>query len=48
MVGNMGGSPLAMALAFIVRRLCDVGDLDGPFALAATLWPMESTAMDKN
>jgi hypothetical protein len=34
MVGNMGGSPLAMALAFVVRRLCDVADLDGPFALA--------------
>ena len=34
MVGNMGGSTLAMAPGFIVGQLCDVVDLDGPFGLA--------------
>jgi L-alanine-DL-glutamate epimerase-like enolase superfamily enzyme len=34
MVGNMGGSTLAMAPGFIVAQLCDVVDLDGPFGLA--------------
>jgi L-alanine-DL-glutamate epimerase-like enolase superfamily enzyme len=33
MVGNMGGSTLAMAPGFVVGQLCDVVDLDGPFAL---------------
>jgi L-Ala-D/L-Glu epimerase len=34
MVGNMGGSTLAMAPGFVVSQLCDVVDLDGPFGLA--------------
>ena len=34
MVGNMGGSTLAMAPGFILGQLCDVVDLDGPFGLA--------------
>jgi len=34
MVGNMGGSTLAMAPGFILGQLCDVIDLDGPFGLA--------------
>jgi L-alanine-DL-glutamate epimerase-like enolase superfamily enzyme len=33
MVGNMGGSSLAMAPAFVVGQLCDVVDLDGPISL---------------
>ena len=35
MVGNMGGSSLAMAPAFVVGQLCDVVDLDGPISLIA-------------
>lgn len=31
MVGNMGGSTLAMAPGFIVAQLCDFVDLDGPY-----------------
>jgi L-alanine-DL-glutamate epimerase-like enolase superfamily enzyme len=34
MVGNMGGSTLAMAPGFILAQLCDVVDLDGPYGLA--------------
>lgn len=34
MVGNMVGTSLAMAPAFIVGQLCDVVDLDGPLLLA--------------
>jgi L-Ala-D/L-Glu epimerase len=34
MVGNMGGSTLAMAPGFVVGQLCDFVDLDGPFGLA--------------
>lgn len=34
MVGNMGGSTLAMAPGFILGQLCDIVDLDGPFGLA--------------
>lgn len=34
MVGNMGGSTLAMAPGFVLGQLCDVIDLDGPFGLA--------------
>jgi L-alanine-DL-glutamate epimerase-like enolase superfamily enzyme len=34
MVGNMGGSTLAMAPGFVLGQLCDVVDLDGPFGLA--------------
>ncbi|WP_130617933.1 dipeptide epimerase [Dyella amyloliquefaciens] len=33
MVGNMGGSSLAMAPSFVVGQLCDVVDLDGPINL---------------
>lgn len=34
MVGNMVGTSLAMAPAFLLAQLCDVVDLDGPLALA--------------
>jgi L-alanine-DL-glutamate epimerase-like enolase superfamily enzyme len=34
MVGNMGGSTLAMAPGFIVGQLCDFVDLDGPYGLS--------------
>lgn len=34
MVGNMGGSTLAMAPGFVVGQLCDFVDLDGPISLA--------------
>lgn len=34
MVGNMGGTSLAMAPAFVLAQLCDVVDLDGPTILA--------------
>ncbi len=34
MVGNMGGSTLAMAPGFVVGQLCDYVDLDGPVSLA--------------
>jgi len=34
MVGNMGGSTLAMAPGFVLAQICDVIDLDGPFGLA--------------
>lgn len=34
MVGNMGGSTLAMAPGFVLGQLCDVVDLDGPYGLA--------------
>ena len=34
MVGNMGGSTLAMAPGFVLGQICDVVDLDGPFGLA--------------
>ncbi|MEP7245224.1 MAG: dipeptide epimerase [Gammaproteobacteria bacterium] len=33
MVGNMGGSTLAMAPAFVAGQLCDIVDLDGPWFL---------------
>ena len=39
MVGNMVGSSLAMAPAFILGQLCDVVDLDGPTFLAADRQP---------
>ena len=35
MVGNMLGTSLAMAPAYLVGQLCDVVDLDGPLLLAA-------------
>jgi L-alanine-DL-glutamate epimerase-like enolase superfamily enzyme len=34
MVGNMGGSTLAMAPGFVLAQICDLVDLDGPFGLA--------------
>lgn len=34
MVGNMGGSTLAMAPGFVLGQLCDIVDLDGPHGLA--------------
>jgi L-alanine-DL-glutamate epimerase-like enolase superfamily enzyme len=34
MVGNMGGSTLAMAPGFVLAQLCDIVDLDGPFGHA--------------
>ena len=33
MVGNMVGTSLAMAPAFILGQLCDIVDLDGPMFL---------------
>jgi L-alanine-DL-glutamate epimerase-like enolase superfamily enzyme len=33
MVGNMGGSTLAMAPGFVLAQLCDIVDLDGPYGL---------------
>ena len=35
MVGNMVGTSLAMAPAFVLGQLCDVVDLDGPILLSA-------------
>lgn len=37
MVGNMGGSSLAAAPAFLLGQLCDFVDLDGPLFLAEDL-----------
>ncbi len=37
MVGNMGGTSLAAAPAFLLGQLCDVVDLDGPKLLAEDL-----------
>lgn len=39
MVGNMGGSSLAMAPSFVVGQLCDVVDLDGPLSLIEDFAP---------
>ena len=39
MVGNMAGSSLAMAPAFILGQCCDVVDLDGPVFLARDRTP---------
>ena len=33
MVGNMGGTSLAMAPAFVLAQVCDFADLDGPTVL---------------
>ena len=38
MVGNMAGSTIAMAPAFIIAQYCDVVDLDGPAGLAEDPW----------
>jgi L-alanine-DL-glutamate epimerase-like enolase superfamily enzyme len=42
MVGNMIGSSLAMAPAFVVAQLCDYVDLDGPIFLAQDRSPAVS------
>ncbi len=42
MVGNMMGTSLAMAPAFLVGQLCDVVDLDGPTFLAQDRTPAVS------
>jgi L-alanine-DL-glutamate epimerase-like enolase superfamily enzyme len=34
MIGNMGGSTLAMAPGFVLAQLCDFVDLDGPYGHA--------------
>jgi len=39
MVGNMVGTSLAMAPAFVLGQLCDVVDLDGPIFLAEDRTP---------
>jgi L-alanine-DL-glutamate epimerase-like enolase superfamily enzyme len=39
MVGNMVGSSLAMAPAFVIAQLCDYVDLDGPIFLAQDRTP---------
>jgi L-alanine-DL-glutamate epimerase-like enolase superfamily enzyme len=39
MVGNMTGTSLAMAPAFVLGQLCDVVDLDGPVFLAEDRTP---------
>jgi L-alanine-DL-glutamate epimerase-like enolase superfamily enzyme len=39
MVGNMVGTSLAMAPAFVLGQLCDVVDLDGPILLAQDCVP---------
>jgi L-alanine-DL-glutamate epimerase-like enolase superfamily enzyme len=44
MVGNMTGSSLAMAPAFVLGQLCDVVDLDGPLFLASDPTPNVSYA----
>ncbi|HEY4147178.1 dipeptide epimerase [Pinirhizobacter sp.] len=42
MVGNMSGSSMAMAPAFVVGQLCDVVDLDGPVFLTSDCSPAAS------
>jgi L-alanine-DL-glutamate epimerase-like enolase superfamily enzyme len=39
MVGNMSGSSLAMAAAFVIGQQCDVVDLDGPTFLTRDVVP---------
>lgn len=39
MVGNMGGSSLAMAPSFVLGQGCDIVDLDGPIFLARDRQP---------
>ena len=39
MVGNMTGTSLAMAAAFVLGQLCDVVDLDGPMFLSEDRTP---------
>jgi L-alanine-DL-glutamate epimerase-like enolase superfamily enzyme len=47
MVGNMMGSSLAMAPAFVLGQLCDVVDLDGPTFLAHDRTPAVRYARGK-
>jgi L-alanine-DL-glutamate epimerase-like enolase superfamily enzyme len=42
MVGNMIGTSLAMAPAFVLGQLCDLVDLDGPISLATDRAPAAS------
>jgi hypothetical protein len=42
MVGNMVGTSLAMAPAFVIAQLCDYVDLDGPIFLARDRIPAVS------
>jgi L-Ala-D/L-Glu epimerase / N-acetyl-D-glutamate racemase len=44
MVGNMSGSSMAMAPAFVVGQLCDVVDLDGPVFLTSDCSPAATYA----
>lgn len=44
MVGNMMGSSLASAPAFLIGQLCNIVDLDGPMFLAEASGPMMSYA----
>jgi L-Ala-D/L-Glu epimerase len=44
MVGNMGGTSLAIAPATLVGQFCDVVDLDGPIFLASDRQPSVSYA----
>jgi hypothetical protein len=39
MVGNMMGTSIAMAPAFLIGQLCDVVDLDGPLLLSSDRQP---------
>ena len=39
MVGNMGGSSLAMAPSFVLGQHCDIVDLDGPIFLSQDFQP---------
>ena len=39
MVGNMSGTSLSMAPAFVLGQLCDVVDLDGPLVLSSDRTP---------
>jgi hypothetical protein len=42
MIGNMIGTSLAMAPAFVVAQACDYVDLDGPIFLARDRSPAVS------
>jgi len=44
MVGNMTGTSLCMAPAFLLGQICDIADLDGPIFLAADRSPGVSYA----
>ena len=47
MVGNMCGTSLAMAPAFVLGQLCDVVDLDGPLFLAQDVAPAARYAVGR-